>query len=103
MTRKITARIAMTFAAAVVLPVGLAFAQAAGEGTPTPQPPNVPAPGEPRAQEQLPEAPPGEMLESAPPMEKQVEPPAGAAKPEPAPMPNTLPPAKKIEPKVPNT
>lgn len=66
-------------------------------------PPNVPAPGEPRAQEQLPEAPPEEVLKNPPPIEKKAEPPADAAKPEPAPMPNTLPPAKKIEPRVPNT
>ena len=91
----------MAIAAAALLPASLALAQ---EGNPAPQPPpNVPAPGEPRAQEQLPEAPAEEQLKSPPPIDKQVEPPADGAKPEPAPMPNTLPPAKKIEPKVPNT
>jgi hypothetical protein len=99
MIRKITSRLAVAIAAALLLPVGLALAQ---EGT-APQPPNVPPPGEPRAQEQLREAPAEEELKSPPPIEKQIEPPADGAKPEPAPLPNTLPPAKKIEPKVPNT
>ena len=67
----------------------------------TPPPPNVPAEGEPRAQEQLPKAPPEEVLTSPPPLEKS-KPPSEPAKPAP-PLPNTLPPAQKIEPKVPNT
>jgi hypothetical protein len=103
MIQPITSRIAFSIAAALLFPVGAAMAQSAQEGSPTPRPPNVPAPGEPRAQEQLPEAPAEEVLKNPPPIEKKAAPPADAAKPEPAPMPNTLPPAKKIEPKVPNT
>lgn len=86
---------------ALVLPASAALAQSAGDGAPQPQPPNVPAPGEPRAQEQLPEAPPEEVLKSPPPLEKKPAEPPGDSK---APLlPNTLPPAKKVEPKVPNT
>ncbi len=93
----------MAIAAAALLPASLALAQQGEDRAPVP-PPNVPAPGEPRAQEQLPEAPPEEVLKSPPPHRQAggASPPM-AAKPEPAPMPNTLPPAKKIEPKVPNT
>lgn len=81
---------------------GVAVAQSAGEGQEqTPPPPNVPAEGEPRAKEQLPDAPPEEVLKSPPPLEKNS-PPSEPAKPAP-PLPNTLPPAKKVEPKVPNT
>jgi len=64
-------------------------------------PPNVPPAGAPRAQEQLPEAPPEEILKDAPPVEKKQDAKPPEAKPVP-PLPNTLPPVKKIEPKVPN-
>lgn len=84
------------------LSTGSAIAQSS-DTDPKPAP-NVPPPGEPRAQEQLPEAPPEEILKKAPPLEKKdSEASPDAAKPKPAPLPNTLPPAQKIEPKVPNT
>lgn len=96
MIRRLTSRTAIAVSVAVLLPASMALAQ---EGTP---PPNVPAPGEPRTQEQLPEAPAEEVLKDSPPIEKAA-PPADAGRPDPAPLPNTLPPAKKIEPRVPNT
>jgi hypothetical protein len=81
-----------------LMPLNAAFAQ---EQTQQPPPGTIPEPGEPRAQEQLPKAPPEEVLEAPPPIEKKAAEPPADVKPDP--LPNTLPPAKKIEPKVPNT
>jgi hypothetical protein len=80
-----------------------ALAQTADDSGEQPaQADNVPPAGEPRAQEQMPEAPPEQILKSPPPLEnKDSAAPAQPAKP--PPLPNTLPPAQKIEPKVPNT
>jgi hypothetical protein len=90
-------------AAACCLFAATTLAQGTGDGGQQPAPPeNVPPAGEPRAQEQLPEAPPEQTLKSPPPLEKKDgAQPAQPAKPQP--LPNTLPPAQKIEPKVPNT
>jgi hypothetical protein len=74
------------------------------EGQDSQRPPNVPPEGLPRGNEQLPEAPPEEILKQSPPLEKKQAPSAGdPGKAQPPPLPNTLPPAQKIEPKVPNT
>lgn len=73
------------------------LAQTANEPAATP---NVPAPGEPRAQEALPEAPPEKMLKTPPPIEtKKPEAPPSSSPPQAEPKA----PAEPVKPRVPNT
>lgn len=65
--------------------------------------PNVPAAGQPRAQEKLPEAPPEKMLKTPPPIEKTPQD-KGDAADAPAPPPAApAEPKKEVQPRVPNT
>jgi hypothetical protein len=82
------------------LSAGGVCAQAAGQPAP-----NVPAQGEPRAQEQLPEAPPEKMLKTPPPIETSPPQDEGATNGTPATPPPDAPaePGNAEQPRVPNT